>query len=135
MGGARIRDAGGQAGVDFTGMCPRFPNSTNMHAAMAFAIEIAGADAQHRFQEVLFRHYFTDGKYPDIPNLVEAAGEVGLPQEQMREALESKRYEPHVKRMAAEVLQAGVTSVPYFFINGRPVFSGAQPPQALIEML
>jgi len=106
-----------------------------MHAAMAFALEVAGAEAQNKLQEVLFRHYFTDGKYPDVANVVEAAVEVGLPEAQLREALESRRYEPHVKQAAAEVSRAGVTSVPYFFINGEPVFSGAQPPQAFVEVL
>jgi len=106
-----------------------------MHAAMAFALETAGAETQNNLQEVLFRQYFTDGKYPDIANVVEAAVEVGLPEAQLREALESKRYEPRVKQTAAEVSRAGVTGVPYFFINGKPAFSGAQSPQAFVEVL
>lgn len=133
--GARIRAAGERAGVNFTGLCPRFPNSTKMHAAMAFALETAGSEVQNNLQEVCFRHYFTDGKYPDIPNLVSAAVEVGLPEAQVREALESRKYEPGVKQTAEEVSNAGVTGVPYFFINGKPAFSGAQPPQAFIEAL
>lgn len=133
--GARIKAAGERAGVNFTGLCPRFPNSTKMHAAMAFALETAGAEVQHNLQEVVFRHYFTDGKYPDISNLVDAAVEVGLKEAEVREALESRRYEKHVKQTAEELSSAGVTGVPYFFINGKPAFSGAQPPQAFIEAL
>merc|ERR1711890_165121 len=97
--------------------CDRFPNSTKAHAAMTFALEAAGPEVQNKLQEVLFRHYFTDGKYPDIPNLVDAAVEVGLPEAETREALESKRYEPRVKQQAAEVSSSGVSGVPYFYFN------------------
>lgn len=133
--GDRIKTAGEQAGINFTGMCDRFPNTTKAHAAMTFALESAGPEVQNKLQEVLFRHYFTDGKYPDIPNLVEAAVEVGLPEAQVREALESKKYEPKVKQEAAEISRQGVTGVPYFFINGKGVFSGAQPPYAFVQEL
>lgn len=116
--GAGIKAAGDGAGINFTGMCDRFPNTTKAHAAMTFALETAGPEVQNKLQEVLFRHYFTDGRYPDIPNVVEAAVEVGLPERQVREALESNRYELPVKQTAAEVSNAGVTGVPYFSSMG-----------------
>lgn len=133
--GERIKTAGEQAGIEFTGACGRAPNSMKAHAAMAFALETAGPDVQNRLQEVLFRHYFTDGRYPDIPNVVDAAKEVGLPEAQVREALESRRYEASVKQEAAKVSSSGVSGVPYFYVNGQAIFSGAQPPQAFIEVL
>lgn len=133
--GARIKAAGESANINFTGMCDRFPNTAKAHAAMTFALETAGPEVQNTLQEVLFRHYFTDGKYPDTANVVEAAVEAGLPGAQVREVLESKKYDTKVKQEAAEVSSSGVTGVPYFFINGKPKFSGAQPPQALIEVL
>lgn len=132
---ARLKAVGEQAGINFTGMCGRFPNTTKAHAAMAFALEAAGPEVQDKLQEVLFRHYFTDGKYPDIPNLVDAAVEAGLPEAKMREALESRRYEASVKQEAAKISRAGVSGVPYFFVNGQGAFSGAQPPEAFIDVL
>jgi len=131
--GDRLKEAGQASGINFTGLTDRFPNSTKAHAVMMFAYETAGHETQNKLSEVLFRHYFTDGKYPDIPNLVDAAVEVGLPEAETREALESKRYELRVKQQAAEVSSSGVSGVPYFYFNGKPAFSGAQPPQAFLE--
>lgn len=133
--GARIKAAGEQSGINFTGMCDRFPNTTVAHAAMTFALETSGPQVQNELQEVLFRHYFTDGRYPDIANVVDAAVEVGLPEAKMREALESKKYEASVKQEASAASRGGVTGVPYFFINGKPTFSGAQPPNVFLDVL
>merc|ERR1712050_565924 len=110
-------------------------NTTKAHAAMVFALEHAGSEVQNKLQEVLFRHYFTDGRYPDIANVVQAAVEVGLPDAHVREALESKKYEARVKQEAEHMSRAGVSGVPYFFVNGKGVFSGAQPPESFIEVL
>lgn len=131
----RLADAGKAVGIDFTGLCPRFPNTAKAHALLAFALETAGAEAQNSLQEVLFRHYFTDGKYPDVENLVLAAHEAGLPQEEARKALEGGQFEAKVVKEAEAASRKGISGVPYFFINGRPVFSGAQPPKALLEAL
>lgn len=131
----RLRQVGEQAGINFTGLCPRFPNTTKAHALLTFAKETGGAKKQNDLQEVLFRQYFTDGKYPDVGNLADAAAEVGLSAEAAREALESGRYEEQVKREAAQASRSGVTGVPFFVVNGKPLFSGAQPPEAFVEAL
>ena len=47
------------------------------HTLLAFAERDAGREAQNKLQEILFRHYFTDGRYPDETNLRAAAVEAG----------------------------------------------------------
>merc|ERR1712136_496532 len=97
---------GGQpVGIDFTGLTDRFPNTMKAHCLLTYALESGGPQVQNQLQEVLFRHYFTDGKYPDVKNLFEA----------------------QVRREVSQVSGA-VTGVPYFIINGKPAFSGAQGP-------
>lgn len=88
---------------------------------------------QNNLQEILFRHYFTDGRFPDIPNLVSAAEEVGLPGAEAQQVLENKSFEARVQKEAAEASRSGINGVPYFYINGKPQFSGAQPPEAFLE--
>merc|ERR1712023_328041 len=73
----RLRAVGQAVGIDFTGACDRAPNSIEAHALMAFAAEVA-PEKQNTLQEVLFRHYFTDGLYPAGENLAAAATEAGL---------------------------------------------------------
>mmetsp|Transcript_89477 Transcript_89477/g.161414 ORF Transcript_89477/g.161414 Transcript_89477/m.161414 type:complete len:107 (+) Transcript_89477:394-714(+) len=103
---------------------------------MTFALETAGPETQNNLQEVLFRSYFTEGKYPDVANLVAVAAEVGLPEAAARAALEDRRYEAGVKKEAEESSRVrGVSGVPHFFVNGRNAFSGAQPPEAILQAL
>lgn len=133
---ARLLEVGKSVGIDFTGLCPRFPNTKKAHCLLAFALENGGNDVQNRLQEVLFRHYFTDGLYPDVENLVKAAGEVGLPEAEARQALVDRRYEQRVTQEAQEASQGGgVSGVPYFFFNGKPAFSGAQPPEMILNAM
>jgi len=99
------------------------------------ALETGGTAKQNQLQEVLFRSYFTDGKYPDVDNLVTAAEEVGLSGSEARSVLEEGRYDARVRREAAQVSSSGISGVPYFFFNGKPAFSGAQPPAAFLEVL
>lgn len=130
---ARLRETGAAVGIDFTGMTPRFPNTMKAHAVLAWALASAGPGVQNELQEVLFRHYFTDGRYPDIDNLVSAAEEVGLDGAEARTVLENGSFEEQVIAEARGASQAGVTGVPYFYINGRPAFSGAQPPEKFLR--
>jgi len=127
--GQRLRDAGQPVGIDFTGLTDRFPNTMKAHCLLTYALESGGPQVQNQLQEVLFRHYFTDGKYPDVKNLVEAAQEVGLPADDAKRALEEGQFEAQVRREVSQVSGA-VTGVPYFIINGKPAFSGAQGPDA-----
>ena len=53
-------------------------NGTKAHTLLAFAERDAGRETQNKLQEILFRHYFTDGRYPDEANLRAAAVEAGL---------------------------------------------------------
>lgn len=133
--GDRLRQVGANAGINFTGLCPRAPNTTKFHALMAHVLETAGQAKQNELQEVLFRHYFTDGKYPDIQNLVKAAEEVGLSGDDARSVLEDRRYEARVQQEAMQASRSGINGVPFFFFNGKPAFSGAQPPEAFIDAL
>ena len=73
----RLRAAGEAVGINFTGACDRAPNSTEAHALLAYAAKVS-PDKQNALQEVLFRHYFTDGLYPAGANLAAAATEAGL---------------------------------------------------------
>jgi len=131
----RLRQVGQAAGVNFTGLCPRAPNTVKAHALLTFALEKAGAGTQNQVQEILFRQYFTDGKYPDVDNLVAAAEESGLSGAEVRAALEDRRYEDRVRREATQASRSGISGVPFFLFNGKPGFSGAVPAEQVLEAL
>lgn len=128
----RLREAGAKCGINFTGMTDRFPNTMKAHCLLTFALEKGGPPLQNKLQEVLFRHYFTDGRYPDTTNLVAASEEVGLSATEVQQVLGDNRYEARVQK-EAENASRSINGVPYFYVNGRPLFSGAHPPEAFLE--
>lgn len=131
--GARMKAAGASVGIDFTGLTDRYPNSIKAHTLLSFA-EREHPQKQNQLQEVLFRHYFTDGRYPDEENLRAAAEEVGLPDvDRAMAAVADENQRSAVRSEALENSASGITGVPYFFINGRPFGSGAQPPSAFLD--
>ena len=64
-----------------------FTDRHKAHTLLAFAERDAGREAQNKLQEILFRHYFTDGRYPDEANLRAAAVEAGLDPERAMAAV------------------------------------------------
>lgn len=128
----RLKQAGAAVGIDFTGKTDRYPNSVAAHTVLDWALETKGTETQGRLQEVLFRHYFTDGRYPDETNLRAAAEEVGLDGEKAVQAIQDDARRLKIQQEAADVSRAGVSGVPFFCI-GKSQFSGAHPPATLIE--
>ena len=89
---------------------------------------------QHHLVEALFHAYFTEGR--DIGRhdvLAEVASEVGLPKDEAHAFLDGDggRKEVALEEMAGRSL--GLDGVPFFVVNGRPAFSGAQNPQTFVE--
>lgn len=131
----RLREVGVRAGIEFTGMCDRFPHTLQAHELLAWALETSGPEVQNNLQEVLFRHYFTDGKYPDVENLSAAAAEVGLDEAEAREVLTTRQYKASVMEEMRQASSQGISGVPYFFIDGKPMGSGAQPSEFFLKAI
>ncbi|CAH1245343.1 Hypp7466 [Branchiostoma lanceolatum] len=124
-----LKAAGQSVGIDFTGKCPRFPNTIQAHCLLEHAGKVPdGGKTQDKLAEVLFRAYFTDGMYPSGYNLVELAKEVGMTQEEVEPVITSQENQTAIFNKAGQYMKDGVTGVPFFYINGRPAFSGAQDP-------
>jgi len=129
----RLRDAGAAVGINFTGNCDRVPNSVEAHALLQYAAMVAPAK-QNKLQEILFRHYFTDGLYPSGTNLAAAATECGL------DGVAALAFAQDPENKAAVVEEARVNAqttsgVPFFRIGGEDAFSGAQSPSAILELI
>lgn len=134
--GAWMKRAGESATppVVFTGKCDRYPNSLAAHGLLKFAEQNA-PKKQNDLQEVLFRHYFHDGLYPEGANLAAAAREIGLDGEAARAYAESDAVKKAVALEAREASTSGISGVPYFFFNGRPAFSGAQDESVFLRAI
>lgn len=113
-------------GIDMSGDCNRFPNTTLSHALLSWAHKQRPA-GQHHLAELIFQAYYSKNIFLDLDALVELATKAGYSAEKARAHLLSRKGEAAVK---AEARSAGVSGVPYFIINGEGVFSGAQDPEA-----
>jgi len=126
--GARLKAAGSRAGIDFTGLTDRTPNSTLAHSLMKHVLEVDGPTVQNNLSEILFRHYFTDGRYPNAENVRAAAVEAGVKDvDAAMAAAADPSVQDAVKQEARHYSREGVSGVPFFLVNGKPAFSGAQP--------
>lgn len=91
---------------------------------------------QDDLKEALFRAKFTDGKDIDDESvLTELATGLKLDPDEVREVLAGKRYNEDVRKDEEEAGRLGIRGVPFFVINQTEALSGAQPPEAFLEVL
>ena len=91
---------------------------------------------QDEMKERLLRAYFTEGDLmSDHDTLVRLAGEVGLDEQQVRELLAGDRYAAEVRADERTAGELGIGAVPTFVVDRKLGASGAQPPDALLDLL
>lgn len=120
----RMWQAGNAVGVNFTGLCDVYPNTVRAHVLLFHAAKIL-PEKQDELADKIFYGYYTAGQNPNQEEtLMQYAKEVGLEEKSTK----AQFSDPIVrKEVLAEVMaarQSGVSGVPYFFMNGKPYFSG-----------
>jgi predicted DsbA family dithiol-disulfide isomerase len=93
-------------------------------------------DLQDAMKERLLRAYFTEGELiSDEDTLVRLAGEVGLEEQEVRELFAGDRYADEVREDERTAGELGISAVPTFVVDRKLGASGAQPPEALLDLL
>jgi predicted DsbA family dithiol-disulfide isomerase len=111
----------------------RLGNTFDGHRIIHLAAEHGLQDAM---KERLFRARFTEGRQiSDHEFLVAAAVEVGLPEDEVREALNSDRFAEAVRADEQLAQSFGISGVPMFVVDRKFGASGAQPPEQLVALL
>ena len=91
---------------------------------------------QTELKERLFRAYLHEGRsIADRDTLVELAAEVGLDADGAQEVLEGDTFAEVVRAEETTAHRLGITGVPCFVFAMKTGVSGAQPPEALLEMM
>lgn len=127
---AAARDVG--LALDFATV-RRIPNTLAAHILVA-AIE--DGSAQRAFVDAIFAAYFLEGR--DIGSadvLAELAARFGLSAQQVAVLLNNARLRERVRGLAASMTEQGITGVPFFIVNQRIAFSGAQPDEVFRQAL
>jgi predicted DsbA family dithiol-disulfide isomerase len=125
-------EAGAQNGVVLRFDKARPGNTFDAHRLLHLAAE---RGVQAELKERLLRATFVKGAQlgdPDV--LVDIATEAGLDPRESRAVLDSDRYAADVRADEQRAADLGITSVPFFVMEGLGV-SGAQPPDVLLEVL
>jgi len=88
-----------------------------------------------KFHRAIFKAYFVEGiNIGKIDELIRLSKSIGLPEEESREVLKSRRYKGEVDSDWNYCYAQGVTAVPTFAIDHQKVV-GFQPYEALEQLL
>ncbi len=130
----RVSAAAAEEGLHYAlDKISRQPNTIDAHRLIRWA---GGIGKAGEMKQKLMDLYFTEGA--DLSNravLVQAAAEIGLDPEDVREALASDKDVEEVSREAQSAKEAGIEGVPCFIFGGRFAVSGAQAPEYLAEAI
>jgi predicted DsbA family dithiol-disulfide isomerase len=108
-------------------------NSFDAHKMIQLAKTKRLGDAA---EERLFHAYFTEGRdFGDTDTIVSLGKDIGLQEEEIREALGSDEYSYKVEQDIQEANDIGVGGVPFFVFNRKYAISGAQPPEYFLQTL
>jgi predicted DsbA family dithiol-disulfide isomerase len=120
-------------GLDFRFDIARSGSTFDAHRIVHLAGDHGLQDA---IKERLLRAYFSEGELVgDHDTLVRLAVEVGLAEDEVRDTLAGERFAELVRDDEREAGQLGISAVPTFVVDRALGVSGAQPPEALLELL
>jgi predicted DsbA family dithiol-disulfide isomerase len=128
---AKVIAIGETEGIHFAfDRIERTPNTLDAHRL----IWLAGKDGvQDAVVEALFRAYFTDGR--DISKrqaLIDVVADAGLDRRKAESVLNSDDGLEEIMEAVELARRIRVEGVPFFIVNGKVTFSGAQQPDAFL---
>lgn len=127
------RQMGLQSGLifNFTDI-PKAPNTLLAHTLIA----LAPKDKQEALIEAIYDAFFEHGQdVGDRETLLKLAEAMGLNRDEIARGLTDTTIQAQVKAEAQQAQQLGVSGVPFFVINQKYAFSGAQPPETMTRIL
>jgi predicted DsbA family dithiol-disulfide isomerase len=129
----RLTGVAAEEGLGFRFDIARSGNTFDGHRVVHLA-ETHGL--QDAMKERLLRAYFSEGELmSDHDTLVRLAVEAGLQEQEVREMLTGDRYSDEVREDERTAGELGISAVPTFVVDRKLGASGAQPPDALLDLL
>ncbi|MDE6226762.1 MAG: DsbA family oxidoreductase [Muribaculaceae bacterium] len=121
-----ISSLGRELGIDFKYASTQYSNTRDAHRLMKLAEAKYDRDTVGRLNELLFKAYFVENLVlADHAVLLEKALEAGLKEDEVKEVLESDKYDDEVRFDEREAMMRGVRGVPYIVFNGDFAVPGA----------
>jgi predicted DsbA family dithiol-disulfide isomerase len=129
----RVAAIGREVGIPFAfDRIQRTPNTILAHRLIRYA---ARDERQDAVVETLFRGYFTEGRdIGDKDTLAELAAASGLDRDAVAAYLAGSEDDETIRSEDAFARQIGINGVPCFIVDRQYAISGAQPPEAFVEL-
>jgi predicted DsbA family dithiol-disulfide isomerase len=129
----RLTAVAAEEGLNFRFDVARSGSTFDAHRIVHLAAEHGLEDTM---KERLLRGYFTEGELmADHDTLARLAVEVGLDEREARETLAADRFAEQVRADERTAAGLGIAAVPTFVVERKLGVSGAQSPDALLELL
>jgi predicted DsbA family dithiol-disulfide isomerase len=129
-----VASAGAADGIEFRfDRVAAAPNTRDAHRLILLAQE---AGIGREMAEAMFRAYFNEGR--DVGKtgvLADVAAGVGLDRDRVARFLAGDQLARVVDESQAEAGALGVNGVPFFVLEGKYAFSGAQPVETFVAVL
>ncbi len=113
----------------------RSPNTLSAHLLMHWAEQVGDIDLSMLAEKIFAAHHCFSEDLGDPEVLARLAAEVGMDADQVRGDLAAGKDEETVRDRISQAAGRGVSGVPFFVFNERYAVSGAQPTEALVELL
>ncbi|MDE5806948.1 MAG: DsbA family oxidoreductase [Muribaculaceae bacterium] len=122
----QISQLGRELGIDFNYATTQYSNTRDAHRLMKLAEAKYDRATVGRLNEALFKAYFVENLVLADHAVLMAKGlEAGLKEEDVKEVLESDKYDDEVRFDEREAMMRGVHGVPYIVFNGDFAVPGA----------
>ncbi len=137
---AQVTQMAAAVGLDYHFEKSVVANSWDAHRLIQMAKAI-GKNTQHAnlgdaAEEALFKAYFTDGKnMADAEVLAQLGASIGLDPAEIKEMLQKGQFDEAIEGDLALAQQFGVRGVPFFAFDRKYAISGAQEPEAFLQVL
>ncbi len=131
-----ISELGRELGIDFRYATTQYSNTRDAHRLMKLAEAKYDRATVGRLNEALFAAYFTENLVlSDHKVLLEKALSVGMKEDEVKEVLDSDKYDDEVRFDEREAAMRGVHGVPYIVFNGGFAVPGAMSTEAFKSAL
>ncbi|WP_426565709.1 DsbA family oxidoreductase [Angustibacter sp. McL0619] len=130
---ARVSQIAAEDGLDYHLDEAKRANTVDAHRLLHLAAEHGVQDA---LKERLLSAYFVEAlAVGDHDVLARLATEAGLPEQRVRQVLDSQEYAADVETDQREAAELGANGVPFFVIDRKYGVSGAQPSELFEQAL
>lgn len=132
----QISALGREGGIDFRYATTQYSNTRDAHRLMKLAEDKYDRATVGRLNEALFHAYFVENLIlSDHKVLLDKAVAAGMDETQVKEVLDSNKYDDEVRFDEREAAMRGVYGVPYIIFNGSFAVPGAMTVEGFKDAL